>query len=141
MYCSGIRGLRPCSFSQIAFVRYKHKVDYSKVPKLIDTDLEERFVRGSGPGGQSVNKTSNCVVLKHLPSAIVIKCHETRSLDQNRKIAREHLTTKLDNLINKEDSVENQVKLADTKKSIEFHKRRSKLRELKAEWKARENIE
>lgn len=30
-------------------------------------------VRGHGPGGQSVNKTTNCVVLKHRPTGIVIK--------------------------------------------------------------------
>ena len=30
-------------------------------PRLEERDLEESFVRGSGPGGQSVNKTENCV--------------------------------------------------------------------------------
>lgn len=43
-------------------------IDRSRVPKLIEEDLEEAFVRGSGPGGQSVNKTANCVVLKHKPT-------------------------------------------------------------------------
>lgn len=47
---------------------FKHTIDRSKVPVLIETDLEEQHVRGSGPGGQSVNKTSNCVVLKHVPT-------------------------------------------------------------------------
>jgi len=42
-------------------------------PPLVEDELEESFVRGSGPGGQAVNMTSNCVVLKHLPSGIVIK--------------------------------------------------------------------
>lgn len=27
-----------------------------------ETDLEEQFVRGSGPGGQKINKSSVCVV-------------------------------------------------------------------------------
>lgn len=47
-------------------------------PTLKHEDLEENFVRGSGPGGQAVNQTANCVVLKHIPSGIVIKvgsCH------------------------------------------------------------------
>ena len=35
--------------------------------------LIETFVRGTGPGGQSVNKTSNCVVLKHQPTGIIVK--------------------------------------------------------------------
>lgn len=40
---------------------------------LSETELEEQFVRGSGPGGQATNKTNNCVVLKHIPSGIVVK--------------------------------------------------------------------
>ena len=43
-------------------------VDRSRFPRLEERELEERFVRGSGPGGQSVNKTANCVSLKHLPT-------------------------------------------------------------------------
>lgn len=50
------------------FRRFKNTIDYSKVPKIIEQDLQERFVRGSGPGGSNTNKTSNCVVLKHLPT-------------------------------------------------------------------------
>ena len=41
--------------------------------KLHESELEESFIKGSGPGGQSVNKTSNCVQLKHLPTGIVVK--------------------------------------------------------------------
>lgn len=46
-------------------------------PELKPEDLEESFVRGSGPGGQAVNKTSNCVVLKHKPSGIIVKVSAT----------------------------------------------------------------
>jgi len=38
-----------------------------------ECQLIEMFVRGGGPGGQSVNKTSNCVVLKHQPTGITVK--------------------------------------------------------------------
>uniref|UniRef100_H3DEH3 Mitochondrial translation release factor in rescue n=2 Tax=Tetraodon nigroviridis TaxID=99883 RepID=H3DEH3_TETNG len=65
-------------------------------PVLNEDDLEEQFVRGSGPGGQATNKTSNCVVLKHIPSGIVVKCHQTRSVDINRKRARDIMREKLD---------------------------------------------
>ena len=41
--------------------------------QLNENDIEESFIKGSGPGGQSVNKTSNCVQLKHLPTGIVVK--------------------------------------------------------------------
>lgn len=39
-----------------------------------------------------------------------MRCHESRSLDQNRKIARTRLITRLDNFLNGEDSVEAQIK-------------------------------
>lgn len=42
-------------------------------PELVESELEEQFQRGSGPGGQAVAKTSNCCVLKHLPTGIVVK--------------------------------------------------------------------
>ena len=44
-----------------------------ELPVLDEKDLEEQFVRGSGPGGQATNKTSNCVVLKHIPTGLVVK--------------------------------------------------------------------
>lgn len=121
-------------------IRLKHTIDYSKLPILKEIELEEQFVRGSGPGGQAVNKTANCVVLKHTPTGLVVKCHETRSLDQNRKRARESLITKLDNLINKENSVEAQMKMIQQKKYVETNRRKVKLKELKANWKIREDI-
>lgn len=49
-------------------IRLKHSLDYSKFPKLNENELQEQFVRGSGPGGQAVNRTSNAVVLKHIPT-------------------------------------------------------------------------
>lgn len=47
-------------------------------PPLIESDLDESFVRGGGPGGQAVNKTSNCVVLKHRPTGLCIKVSSIR---------------------------------------------------------------
>ncbi|EPQ58405.1 hypothetical protein GLOTRDRAFT_126896 [Gloeophyllum trabeum ATCC 11539] len=70
------------------------------VPELKEADLEESFVRGSGPGGQSINKTRNNVQLYHKPSGIRLSCQETRSLEQNRKIARKRLLEKLDEYYN-----------------------------------------
>lgn len=71
---------------------------------------------------------------------IVIKCHESRSLSENRKIARSILLTKLDNLINNESSIESQIKKKERKKMVEKNRRRNKLQDLKDEWKERENI-
>lgn len=38
---------------------------------IVDADLLEKFVRGSGAGGQKINKTSNCVFLKQIGRAHV----------------------------------------------------------------------
>jgi protein subunit release factor B len=59
-------------------------------------DLEETFMRGSGHGGQKVNKTSSTVRLRHLPTGIEVRCQEERSLAQNRTLARELLCEKLE---------------------------------------------
>lgn len=86
------------------------RLDRSRVPTFDEADLEESFIKGSGPGGQSVNKTVNCCQLKHKPTGMVVKVHQTRSLDKNRQIARELLVEKLDDLYNGEMSVASQKK-------------------------------
>ncbi|MBF0199389.1 MAG: peptide chain release factor-like protein, partial [Planctomycetes bacterium] len=60
------------------------------------SDLEESFVRGQGKGGQKVNKTHNCVVLKHLPSGVNVRCHKERSRELNRFFARRLLADALE---------------------------------------------
>lgn len=59
-------------------------------------DIEEKFVRSQGPGGQNVNKTSTCVYLKHLPTGIEVKCQQERSQAQNRACARVLLVDKIE---------------------------------------------
>ncbi|MBN1671890.1 MAG: peptide chain release factor-like protein [Kiritimatiellae bacterium] len=58
-------------------------------------ELVERFVLGSGRGGQKLNKTSSCVVLRHSPSGIVVKCQQTRSRELNRYYARSELCERI----------------------------------------------
>ena len=70
------------------------------LPQLNEDELTESFVRGSGAGGQKINKTANKVVLVHEPTQIRVECQDTRSLQQNRKIARKRLQLKLDQHIN-----------------------------------------
>lgn len=114
------------------------KVDYSRYPKLNEEDLEEDFMRGSGPGGQSVNKTSNCVFLRHIPTNIIIKCHTHRLASKNRIEARKLLLEKLDAHYNGENAVAAQIKVLESKKLAERKRRQQKLNEMKKNWKERE---
>ena len=61
-----------------------------------EADLEERFVRSGGKGGQNVNKVATCVVLRHRPSGTVVKCQESRTQAMNRFLARRRLADTLD---------------------------------------------
>lgn len=56
-----------------------------------ERDLEEQFVRSSGPGGQNVNKVSTCVQLRHRPTGHSVSVESTRSQSANRILARERL--------------------------------------------------
>lgn len=127
--------------NQLRYKSYKKYLDFSYVPKLNEKDLEEQWVKGSGPGGSAVNKMSNCVVLKHKPSGLVVKCHQTRDVHENSKIAREIMITKLDNKLNGEQSIESQKRRLMAKDSANRTRKRSKLLELKEAFKKREGID
>ena len=58
---------------------------------LREEDFEEKFVRGSGSGGQKVNKTASAVQLKHEPSGLEVKSQKSRSQANNRFFARREL--------------------------------------------------
>jgi protein subunit release factor B len=60
-----------------------------------EEDIEEKFIRSSGSGGQKVNKTSTCVYLRHIPTGIEVKCMKERSQPLNRFLARRELVEKI----------------------------------------------
>ncbi|KAJ3154921.1 hypothetical protein HDU86_004440 [Geranomyces michiganensis] len=72
-----------------------------KIPIVLDElDIEESFVKGSGPGGQKINKCRHRVQLRHIPTNIRVESQRFRDLASNRKEARKLLTLKLDELHN-----------------------------------------
>ena len=61
-----------------------------------ESDFEERFIHSSGPGGQNVNKVATCVVLRHPPSGLEVRCQQERSQALNRFLARRILLQRLE---------------------------------------------
>lgn len=64
--------------------------------RLREEDLQESFIRGSGPGGQKVNKTSSTVVLRHIPTGLEVRCQRERSQVLNRHWARVELCDRVE---------------------------------------------
>jgi protein subunit release factor B len=70
---------------------------------LVESDIEEKFVRSGGAGGQKVNKSSTCVHLKHIPSGLAVKVQKSWSQGLNRYYARKQMCELLENkLLGKE---------------------------------------
>ena len=99
----------------------KFKVSNDKEAQLVERmlrlglreeDIEERFIRGSGSGGQKINKTSSCVQLIHRGTGIEVRCQRERSQALNRFLARRELC----------DRVEERLLGAASKAQMEAHK-------------------
>lgn len=54
--------------------------------QINEKDLNWKFTRGTGPGGQHKNKTDSCVNLTHIPSGIRVKV-DGRSQSSNKEDA------------------------------------------------------
>ncbi|MBA2656065.1 MAG: peptide chain release factor-like protein [Tatlockia sp.] len=96
---------------------------------LLETDILEKFIVGSGKGGQKLHKTASTVYLHHLPSGIEIKCQESRSRADNRYFARMRLCEKLHSIQCDEKSKEQQ-QVEKIKRQKKRRTRRSKLKTL-----------
>ncbi len=96
---------------------------------ISEHNIVEKFIIGSGKGGQKLHKTSSSVYLKHIPSGVEIKCQDSRSREDNRYHARIRLCEKLHATISDEQTKE-QLR-------IEKLKRQKKRRERKARQKAK----
>jgi protein subunit release factor B len=111
----------------------KEKRLEKKMDKLgiSEKDIEEKFIRSSGKGGQKVNKTASCVYLKHLPTGIEVKCQKERSQALNRFLARRILVNKIETI--------KLGKLSEEKKKIEKIRRQKRKRSKRAKEKMLDN--
>ena len=96
-----------------------------------EEDIEERFIRSQGPGGQNVNKVSTCVYLRHIPTGIEVKCQEERSQAQNRYRARQIMLKKIECAI--------LGKISEEQKRIEKIRRQKRKRSRRAKLKILES--
>ena len=87
-----------------------------------EKDIDEKFIRSAGRGGQKVNKTSSCVYLKHIPTGVEVKCMQERSQSLNRFLARRELLSRIERLSGRLSAETLQVEKARKQKS----KRRKK---------------
>jgi peptide chain release factor 2 len=60
-----------------------------------EKEIERSTCRSGGAGGQYVNKTESVVILKHIPTGIVVRCQTERSQGRNNQLALELLKAKL----------------------------------------------
>ncbi|KAF9891294.1 hypothetical protein FE257_004149 [Aspergillus nanangensis] len=99
--------------------------------KINDADLTVSYLKGSGPGGQKINKTNSAVQLIHKPTGLVVKSQATRSRSQNEKIARELLADRIEELQKGDQSrVAIKADRARKQKASASKKTRRKYREL-----------
>ena len=103
-------------------------------PTIADGDIKETYVKGTGPGGQKINKTNSAAQLTHIPTGIVVKSQATRSKSQNYTIARRRLAEKVE-LFEKGDEsrAAKVVERKSKKKRSADKKKRRKYRQLEGE--------
>lgn len=80
-------------------------------------DIEFKYTRGKGPGGQHKNKTSSCVVAKHLPSGIIVRV-DGRDQHKNKAEAIKELEKRL---VQKRDADKAKVRKARRDEKIKDH--------------------
>ncbi|MCA6072630.1 MAG: peptide chain release factor-like protein [Endomicrobium sp.] len=96
-----------------------------------ESDIEEKFVRSPGKGGQNVNKVATAVYLKHLPSGTEVKYHKERTQGLNRFLARRLLVEKIEeNILGKMS--EKQQKIEKLRRQKRKRSKRAKEKILKA---------
>jgi protein subunit release factor B len=98
---------------------------------LKESDFKESFIRSGGAGGQNVNKVATCVLLRHLPTGLEVRCQRERSQALNRYLAKRLLVEKIESLV--------RGKISERQKEIEKTRRQKRKRSRRAKEKMLQN--
>lgn len=82
-------------------------------------------MRGSGKGGQKINKTSSTVLLRYLPTGIEVRCQKHREQSKNRLSAYKLLILKIEEQVRGRES-ERAKKIFKLKKQKQKRSKRAK---------------
>ncbi|KAE9555212.1 hypothetical protein FO519_001562 [Halicephalobus sp. NKZ332] len=102
-------------------------------PEIKKEDCEQKYISGWGPGGQKVNTAQNAVMLRHKPTGIVIKVHDSRLLPENIEIAFERLKHAVDRKINGDHCYQAQLEHFQREIEEKRKRQREKKRSMKKE--------
>lgn len=72
--------------------------DVKQFTTFNEKDFEYATMRGSGPGGQNVNKVESTVRVTYKPTGLSVTSQDERSQLQNKQIAKQRLIAKLLNI-------------------------------------------
>jgi len=78
---------------------------YHSQIEIDKSEVERSYTRSRGSGGQNVNKVETCVILKYLPTGIMIRSEGTRHRQKNEVEAWIRLKEKLQKINDKENSL------------------------------------
>jgi protein subunit release factor B len=91
-------------------------------------DIEEKFIKSSGRGGQKVNKSNSAVFLKHKKTNLSVKCGKARSQHLNRFLALRKLIEKIEaHLSGKPDKEQKRIEKIKKQKQRRKRKTQKKL--------------
>lgn len=102
-----------------------HFLQKAEELKIFPWDITEQFVRGGGKGGQKINKTSSCVLVRHLPTGTEVRCQKHREQSKNRLSAYKLLILKIEEQVRGWES-ERAKKIFKLKKQKQKRSKRAK---------------
>uniref|UniRef100_A0A8R1TT56 RF_PROK_I domain-containing protein n=1 Tax=Onchocerca volvulus TaxID=6282 RepID=A0A8R1TT56_ONCVO len=119
--------------NSVRFSSAKQKLKNYIFPVIRSEDCVQKIISGWGPGGQKVNMTRNAVTIRHVPTGIVVRVHQSRLLQENIEIAQESYRLKhaVDRHLNGENSYDAQLGRMEHERSVKTKRKRATIRELK----------